>query len=101
MTAEVEYELEERAAIRQFEGGQDRPAAERLAGVDVAGRVEEAAKLQTLRAGIVIEALEKERDSVRRAWMIADNPEDNLRLKERWQEVCMQIVYAKEKEGLI
>jgi len=101
MTTEVEYEFEERAAIRQFDGGRDKAAAEGLAVVDMAARVEELARLQMLRAGSGIEALEKERQQVRRLWIATEDAEENLRLKLRWQELCMQIVHAKKKEGLI
>jgi hypothetical protein len=101
MATEVEYELEERAAIRQFDGGQGQAAAESLAGGDMAGRDEEIARVQTIRAEGDIDSLEKERDKVRRAWLATNEPEENLRLKKRWQELCMQIVHAKEKEGLI
>lgn len=101
MKTEDEYEFEERVAIRQFDGGQDQAAAEGLAGRDLAGRDEELARVQTLSAEGDIEALETERTQVRRAWLATNDPEENLRLKERWQELCMMIVHAKKKEGLI
>lgn len=101
MGIEHEYEFEERAAIRQFDGGQDQAAAEGLAGGDLARRDAELARVQTVRAEGFIDVLENERTQVRRAWLATNDPEENLRLKTRWQELCMMIVHAKEKEGMI
>lgn len=101
MKTEDEYEFEERAAIRQFDGGQEQAAAEGQAGGDLARRDAELARVQTLRAEGDIDAMEKERVVMRKAWLATNDPQDNLRLKTRWQELCMKIVHAKEKEGLI
>lgn len=98
MGSEHEYEFEERAAIRQFDGGQDQAAAEGLAGGDLAARNDELARLRTLRAGSDVEALEKDRESVRRAWQAATDPDEGRRLKLRWQELCMKIVQLKVKD---
>jgi hypothetical protein len=98
MGSEHEYEFEERAAIRQFDGGQDQAAAEGLAGGDLAARDDELARLQTLRAGSDVDAFEKERGLVRKAWMAATDPDEGQRLKARWQELCMKIVRLKVKD---
>ena len=98
MRSEHEYEFEERAAIRQFDGGQDQAAAEGLAGSDLAARDDEFARLQTLRAGSDVEAMKKARESVRRAWQAATDPDEGRRLNLRWQELCMKIVQLKVKD---
>jgi len=83
-----DYEYNERAAIRQFDGGRDRPTAEGLADRDMRARRAEQDRHETLGAGGYLEELEAERKQVR-----------NQRLKKCWQELCMKIVHLKFKEA--
>ena len=91
----IDYEYEERAAIREFAGGHDRRTADRLAGEDMRARRAEQDSLEALGAGSYVEEIEAERKRVRDMWVATTDPEENDRLKRRWQELCMKIVHLK------
>lgn len=93
------YEYEERAAIREFDGGHDRRTAECLADQDMRARQAERDRVEALGTGSYIEELEAERKCVKETWLAATDEKTNQRLKRRWQELSMKIVRLKKDTG--
>lgn len=90
-----EYEYEERAAIRQFDGGCERLVAEGAAHDDMAERADEQGRLAVLRAGSELEALAIERSQIQREWLAETDAQRNAELRRRWQDLSMQIAALK------
>ena len=89
---ETDYEYEERAAIRQIDGGFEPEAAEDLAAEDIEGRAADRGRRDR---GDYIAELQAERRNVRAAWQATDDPEEARRLKGLWEELCMKIARLK------
>ncbi len=92
-----EPDFQERAAIREFDGGQDRFIAEGLAVDDIRQRAAQQGELELLRAGGAVEALKLERDRVKDRWLAETDPERNKELAKEWQKLSMQIIELKQK----
>lgn len=92
-----EPDYEERAAIREFDGGQDRFIAEGVAVEDMRERAEQQGQLETLRSRSEVEALIVERDRVKNIWLAETDPQRNKELLSQWQELCMKIIDLKQK----
>lgn len=102
------YEYQERAAIRQFDGGTELLEANQLALLDIRDRVpldqarkqmaeqQSKAKRQSNSNQEGIEQLRRRRELVCKAWMREDDPKQQAQLKAEWLDLCTQIIELRK-----
>lgn len=88
-----DYEYQERAAIREYDGGYPQGQAEFFAQQDIASRsAGQEAKVQKP----LLEQLLERRDRVNKAMKAESDPEQVTELMTKWKELCSQILELKK-----
>ncbi len=93
LTDSVEYQ--ERAAIREFDGGLAKPKAELLATEDIAQRADQ--QLQKEPQLKTLQDYRDYRDQVGKAFRSEQDPERKARLFSKWMDLNGQILEIKKE----
>jgi len=92
-----DYELQERAAIRQYEGNCPQDEAEQLAFVDIKERDIQQKKLLQGPGDCNAEQLKARRDEIART-IQGRSPEECAELIEEWKQLCMNLLELRKGE---
>jgi len=91
------YEFEERAAIREFDGGYPREKAEQLAAADLQERQTQRQEQQRHDGRSRLQQLRDQRDQIGRQMRDTGESSQKNELFAEWQRLCTEIIELKKK----